>query len=72
VRTLFIGLSILVFLACSFSENTEVYEIIPQISDDGNSHSIQDFLEIGFKINKEYDVSELPLAEAAFWGFWNN
>ena len=59
-------------ISCFFSENTDGYEIIPKINDDDNSYSIQDFLDIGFKINKEYDVSELPLAEAVFWGFWNN
>ncbi len=32
--------------------------------------SLDDFTAIGFKKDKSYDVSELPGAEAAFYGFW--
>ena len=29
-----------------------------------------DFKAVGFKKDKTYDVSELPGAEAAYYGFW--
>jgi hypothetical protein len=32
--------------------------------------SKQSFQDIGFKFSKEYDVSELPDAESAYYGFW--
>ena len=34
------------------------------------NYSIKDFEKIGFKISKKYDVSELPGATSAFYGFW--
>lgn len=34
--------------------------------------SIEDFKNIGFKVSKEYDVSKLPGATSAYYGFWGS
>ena len=35
-------------------------------------YSIDNFIKSGFKVNKEYDVSELKNAKAVLFGFWKN
>jgi hypothetical protein len=40
------------------------------VSEEGKTYSFEEFTAIGFKKGKEYDVSELPGAESAFYGFW--
>ncbi len=40
------------------------------VSEAGKTYSFEDFTAVGFKKGKEYDVSELPGAESAFYGFW--
>ena len=67
VRYLFI--SILLLISCSGdNEKTEI-DIFDDSYNDLN-FSIDDFININFKINKEYDISELPDAIEAYYGFW--
>ena len=52
----------------SNSENTSLEKITNEIG----IYAIEDFKNIGFKINKEYDVSELEGSTGAWFGFWKN
>ena len=52
----------------SNSENTSLEKITNEIG----IYAIEDFKNIGFKINKEYDVSELEDSTGAWFGFWKN
>ena len=45
---------------------------IEKISNENEVYTIENFKNIGFKINKEYDVSELDAAQGAWFGFWKN
>lgn len=64
---------IILILGCgqediSDSENTQ----IEKITNESAVYTIDDFKNIGFKINKEYDVSELDSAQGVWFGFWKN
>ncbi|MBM32355.1 MAG: hypothetical protein CL764_05805 [Chloroflexi bacterium] len=67
-RILFITL-IGIFLSCSGETSQTEIDIF-----DGRYDSLifsqESFEKIGFKFKKEYDVSELPDAENAYYGFW--
>ena len=65
-------LVIVIFSSCSKTEGNDHEQIISKISNNQITYSINDFLEIGFKKTKEYNVDELPFADSAFWGFWKN
>ena len=41
-----------------------------RIIDEGRIYTFDEFTAVGFKKNKKYDVSELPAAESAYYGFW--
>lgn len=41
-----------------------------RVSDEGRTYTFDEFTAVGFKKNKTYDVSELPAAESAYYGFW--
>ena len=43
-----------------------------KITNDGGIYSIGDFNNTGFKVVKEYDVSELENSSGAWFGFWKN
>jgi len=45
---------------------------VEKITNESSVYKIDDFKNIGFKINKEYDVSELDSAQGAWFGFWKN
>ena len=69
VRYLFIA--ILLLISCSGdNEKTEI-DIFDDSYNDLN-FSIDDFINISFKINKEYYISELPDAIEAYYGFWGS
>ena len=52
----------------SDSENTS----LEKISNESGIYTIEDFINTGFKVNKEYDVSELEDSIGAWFGFWKN
>ena len=41
-----------------------------RVIDEGRLYTFDEFTAVGFKKNKSYDVSELPAAESAYYGFW--
>ena len=75
---LFVSLLLLGFLltvltsACSETSDTndEQSQPFPKITNTGRLFTAEDFLSIGFKQSKEYDVAELPAAISAIYGFW--
>ena len=73
VSLLFLGLVITVLTsACSETSDTndEQSQQFPKITDTGRMFTAQDFLSIGFKQSKDYDVAQLPAATSAIYGFW--
>ena len=40
-----------------------------RVIDEGRLYTFDEFTAVGFKKNKKYDVSELPSAESAYYGF---
>ena len=52
----------------SNAENTPLEKITNEIG----IYTIEDFKNTGFKINKEYDVSELEGSIGVWFGFWKN
>ena len=73
-RTLIISISLLFIIgACGGessldSENTS----LEKITNEREIYAIEDFINTGFKINKEYDVSELEDSIGVWFGFWKN
>jgi hypothetical protein len=68
-----LSLGFLVFTACgndSGGASGGDLVIGALVSEEGKTYSFEDFTAVGFKKGKEYDVSELPGAESAFYGFW--
>ena len=52
----------------SNSENT----LPGNITNENGMYSVEDFINSGFKVVKEYDVSELEDALGVWFGFWKN
>ena len=52
----------------SDSENTS----LEKISNESGIYAIENFINTGFKVNKEYDVSELEDSIGVWFGFWKN
>ena len=77
-RKLFVSLLFLCLVltvltsACSETSDTndEQSQQFPKITDTGRMFTAEDFLSIGFKQSKDYDVAELPAATSAIYGFW--
>ena len=70
-RTLLISLILLAIVgACG--EGTSDNTPLEQITFESGMFSIEDFVNTGFKISKEYDVSELEDSLAVLYGFWTN
>ena len=64
---------LLVLFTLSCSQGEEVQKVqFEKIVNENIVFSIDDFKKIGFKINKEYDVTDLDSAEGAWYGFWKN
>ena len=61
---------LLFVVGCGEPETDKI--ALDKITDNANYYSIEDFTEVGFKINKEYDVSALENARGAWFGFWKN
>ena len=58
-------------ISCGESD-VENEVIIDKFTDNQGTYTIDYFYKIGFKVNKEYDVSELENANGAWFGFWKN
>ncbi len=73
-RILIISISLLFIIgACGGessldSENTS----LEKITNEREIYAIEDFINTGFKVNKEYDVSELEDSIGVWFGFWKN
>ena len=73
-RTLIVSISLLFIIgACggessSDSENTS----LEKITNESEIYTIENFINSGFKVNKEYDVSELEDSIGVWFGFWKN
>ncbi len=61
-----------VMLACGSDAGGTAGEAVigARVSDEGRTYTFDEFTAVGFKKNKTYDVSELPEAESAHYGFW--
>ena len=72
IKNNFFFIIILAFLLISCSGNSEKDSELDIFDGryDSSIFSINSFNNIGFKISKEYDVSELPDAVEAHYGFW--
>jgi hypothetical protein len=64
-------LGVLAMAACG-SENSGSSgdDLLPKITPSDRVFTQEDFLATGLKLSKEYDVSELPGAVSAIYGFW--
>ena len=62
----------IILISCSqeneLNEDTEIKKIL----NSNSTFTIEDFKKIGFKINKEYDITELDESTGAWFGFWKN
>ena len=73
-RTLIVSISLLFIIgACGGessldSENTS----LEKITNESEIYAIEDFINTGFKVNKEYDVYELEDSIGVWFGFWKN
>mgnify|MGYP001263743087 CR=1 FL=1 len=62
-----------ILLACSNESSSDSKNpSIEKISNKSGNYSIENFQQLGFKINKEYDVSELEDSLGVWFGFWKN
>ena len=61
---------LLFIVGCGEPETDKI--VLDKITDNTNNNSIEDFTGIGFKINKNYDVSELEDSIGVWFGFWKN
>ena len=55
---------------CGVGEGTPTTEPFRKVAPADRSYSLDDFLVIGYKKSKEYDVDGLPEAAGAWFGFW--
>ena len=62
----------IILIRCSqeneLNEDTEIKKIL----NSNSTFTIEDFKKIGFKINKEYDITDLDESTGAWFGFWKN
>jgi len=61
-------------VGCSSEMSTSNSDVSPleKITNTSGIYSIDDFLNTGFKVVKEYDVSELEDSSGVWFGFWKN
>ncbi len=59
---------VIIFISCSEPQNS----LLPQISNTSDTYSIDDFVDLGFKIGEKYDNVDLPKSESVYWGFWKD
>lgn len=72
MKKLLLFMLAIILLSCSqeneLNEDTEIKKIL----NSNSTFTIEDFKKIGFKINKEYDVTDLDESTGAWFGFWKN
>ena len=72
MKILLLFMLAIILLSCSqeneLNEDTEIKKILNSDS----TFTIEDFKKIGFKINKEYDVTDLDESTGGWFGFWKN
>ena len=61
-----------ILLSCSQENELNEHTEIERILNANSLFTIEDFKNIGFKINKEYDVTDLDESSGAWFGFWKN
>ena len=59
---------IIIFISCSDPQSS----LLPQISNSDDIYSINDFINLGFKIGEKYDNTDLPKSKSVYWGFWKD
>ena len=62
----------IILLSCSQENELNEDAEIKKILNSDSTFTIEDFKKIGFKINKEYDITELDESTSAWFGFWKN
>ena len=62
----------IILLSCSQENELNEDAEIKKILNSDSTFTIEDFKKIGFKINKEYDITELDESTGAWFGFWKN
>ena len=62
----------IILLSCSQENELNEDIEIKKILNSDSTFTIEDFKKIGFKINKEYDVTDLDESTGAWFGFWKN
>ena len=74
MKKIFLILSLLIFItACgNGTSSAQGSPPLEKISNEAKVFTIEDFKNVGFKVNKEYDVSELESSTGAWYGFWQN
>ena len=60
----------LILISCSSAEGESNSESLDVVTNSEKIFSMEDFYSVGFKDNRSYDVSELPGASDAVFGFW--
>ena len=70
-RTLLMSLILLAIVGACGEGNSDNTPLEKTTFESG-IFSIEDFVNIGFKVNKEYDVSELEDSIGVWFGFWKN
>ena len=73
-RTLIVSISLLSLIgACGVDNSSDSDQTsLEKISNESGIYTIEDFINTGFKVNKEYDVSELEDSKGVWVGFWKN
>jgi len=67
-----LSLIIVLFFILSCAIQEEVTVPVEKVTDSGKNFSIEDLKKIGFKLNHEYKVEDLPSAVSAYFGFIKN
>lgn len=62
-------LPLFLFIICACGSSSKDIQIIEKISNSGTVLGDKEFIDSGFKVNKDYDVTELPNATRALYGW---
>ena len=73
-RTLIVSISLLSLIgACGVDNSSDSDQTsLEKLSNESGIYTIENFINSGFKVNKEYDVSELEDSKGVWFGFWKN
>ncbi len=72
MKKLLLFMLAIILLSCSQENELNEDAEIKKILNSDSTFTIEDFKKIGFKINKEYDVTDLDESTGAWFGFWKN